>query len=170
MLHRIVSRSAVVIAATVVLAACEDNTTGTPLTPPPPSTAVYVNPIIPDGGYIVEQRILNINGEDALVNVVTPDPTFEVVYPEGNAAEGQVITFNVNLPGVVQSTKDTVPASGIVTPGYWITGNICPDSLNPNPDFCRPVERVIATPAVGNTGYIDVINVVTPAPDLRASR
>ena len=162
MLHRIVSRSVVAFAAVGLLASCEDNTTGTPLTPPPPSTAVTVTAVEPEGGYSVVERSVIIDGIPTLANAVTPDPTFEVLLPDGTVPEGQVINFNVNLPGFVQQSRDTVPASGIVTPGYWVVGNICPDSLNPNPTFCRPVERVIATPASGRTGYLDVINVVTP--------
>jgi hypothetical protein len=164
MLHRIVSRSVVVLAGTVFLAACEDNTAGTPLTPPPASTAVYVTAIEPADGYSIQPRTITIAGVDTVVNAVSPDPTFQVLLPDGSTPEGQVVTFNVNLPGFVEQTKDTVPASGIVTPGYWVVGNTCPDSLNPNPAFCRPVERVIATPVAGSTGFLDVVNVVTPPP------
>jgi hypothetical protein len=166
MLHRIVSRSVVVLAATAFLASCEDNTTGTPLTPPPPSTAVYVTPIEPEGGYGIKDTVINILGVDTTVTIVTPNVEFEVLYPDGSVGVDQVITFNVNLPGLVQATKDTVPASGIVTPGYWIVARPCNV-----PDFCRSPQRVIATPVSGNTGYIDV-STVPPAPpeDLRASR
>lgn len=171
MLHRIVSRSVAVLAGTVILAGCEDNTTGTPLTPPPPSTAVYVTAIEPVGGYSILPRTITIAGVDTVVNAVSPDPTFEVVLPDGSVPVDQVVSFNANLPGFVQQTKDTVPSSGIVTPGYWIVAATCPDSVNPNPTFCRPEERLIATPVAGNSGYLDVINVVTPPPPpLRSPR
>ena len=167
MLHRIVSRSVVVLAATAFLASCEDNTTGTPLTPPPPSTAVYVNPITPEGGYTLKDTTINVAGLDTIVTIVTPNPQFEVVYPEGDVAVGQVITFNVNLPGFVQQTKDTVDAAGLVNPGFWVVGRPC---LTPYPSlgeqpFCRPLQRVIATPVAGGTGFIDVITAPPPVPE-----
>lgn len=168
MLHRIVSRSAVVIAATVVLAACEDNTTGTPLTPPPPSTAVYVNPIIPDEGYGLKDTTISFGAlGDSVVTIVTPAVEFEVVYPDGTPATGQTVTFNPNLPGFVQQAKDTVDAAGLVSPGFWVLGNPCASAEGP---FCRPTQRVIATPLVGNTGYIDVSTVPPAPPELHASR
>ena len=150
MLHRIVSRSAVAFAAVGLLASCEDNTTGTPLPPFTPSTAVNVSPIEVDGGYGDNDTADTINGVDTIVTVVTPDPVFEVLSPEGDPAVGQIINFNVNLPGLLQQTRDTVDAAGFVSPGYWIVGG-------------RPVQRVIATPAAGNTGFIDV-STVPPAP------
>jgi len=163
MLHRMVSRSVVVFAATAFLASCEDNTTGTPLTPPPASTAVYVNPVEPVGGYTVAQRTINLGGVDTTVTVASPDPVFEVVYPEGNAAVGQVITFNVNLPGFVQQTRDTVvDAAGLVSPGYWVVARPCPPNVLET--FCRGVQRVIATPVAGNTGFIDVVVDTLPPP------
>lgn len=143
MLHRIVSRSVVVLAATMFLASCEDNTTGTPLTPPDPSTAVYVTPVIPDGGYTTEEVSLNIGGVDTLVTVVSPNPVFEVVYPDGTPGTGQTINFNINLPGLLQDTKGTVGSDGLVSPGYWVIGE-------------RPVQRIIASPASGEAGYIDI--------------
>ena len=159
MLRRMVSRSVVVLAATAFLASCEDNTTGTPLTPPPASTAVYVTAVEPQGGYSVEQVTITIPAigpvlaRDTVVTVVTPDPVFEVRYPEGDAAVDQVISFSLNLPGLLAQSTATVPASGLVTPGRWIVGNPCPSETG---GFCRSVQRVIAAPAAGNTGYIDV--------------
>lgn len=156
MLHRIVSRSVVVLAATAFLASCEDNTTGTPLTPPPASTAVYVNAITPDSGYGVKDTTITIPelagvpAHDTVVTIASPNPEFEVVTPEGDAATGQVITFNLNLPGLLQQTKDTVPESGLVSPGYWVLGD-------------RAVQRVIASPVSGSTGFIDV-DTTPPAP------
>lgn len=170
MLHRIVSRSVVAFAAVGLLASCEDNTTGTPLTPPPPSTAVYVNPIEPDGGYTTEQRSINIAGVDTTVTVASPNPVFEVVFPDGEAAVGQIINFNVNLPGLVQQTRDTVDVDGFVSPGYWVLAGPCPPGGVPDQTFCRPTQRVIATPAAGNTGFIDISSDTTTAPppeDLR---
>ncbi len=143
MLHRIVSRSVVVLAATVFLASCEDNTTGTPLPPPDPSTAVYVTPVIPVGGYTTEEVTLNIAGVDTTVTVVSPEPIFEVVFPDGTPAAGQAINFSLNLPGLLETNRGTVDASGFVSPGYWVLGD-------------RPVQRVIAAPASGDPGYIDV--------------
>jgi hypothetical protein len=175
MLHRIVSRSVVVLAGTAFLASCEDNTTGTPLTPPPASTAVYVNPVVPEDGYSTEQVTITIPavGEipahDTVVTAVTPNPEFEVTYPDGDPAVDQVITFNLNLPGLIEQSKDTVPASGLVTPGRWIVAEPCP----PSEDFCRPTQRIIATPVAGNAGVIDVsvdTATVVPPPSLRASR
>lgn len=167
MLHRIVSRSVVVLAATAFLASCEDNTTGTPLTPPPASTAVYVTPVVPVDGYTVEQTTITIPevggipAHDTLVTVVVPDPEFEVRYPDGSVATDQVVTFTVNLPGLLEQAKDTVGASGLVTPGRWIVGNPCPPEEG---DFCRPTQRVIAAPVTGNTGFIDVDTTI-PVPD-----
>jgi hypothetical protein len=157
MLHRMVSRSVVVFAATAFLASCEDNTTGTPLTPPPASTAVYVTPVEPVDGYTVEQRVINIGGIDTTVTVASPDPVFTVVYPglDASPAVGQVVTFNVNLPGFVFQTKDTVDAAGLASPGYWVVARPCPPNLV-DETFCRGVQRVIATPVSGNTGFIDV--------------
>jgi hypothetical protein len=171
MLHRIVSRSVVVLAATAFLASCEDNTTGTPLTPPPASTAVYVNVVEPDGGYATEQRSVTLLGVDTVVTVADPDPVFEVLYPDGTPAVGQVVTFNVNLPGFVQQSKDTVDAEGLVSPGYWVMARPCPPLTAPE-TFCRGVQRIIATPVSGNTGFIDVAvdtTTIVP-PDLHASR
>jgi len=161
MLHRIVSRSVVVLAATAFLASCEDNTTGTPLTPPPASTAVYVIAVEPVDGYAVEQvtitipEIGGVPAHDTVVTVVTPDPVFSVVYPglDESPAVGQVITFSLNLPGLLAQGKDTVDAGGLVSPGRWIVGDPCPPETG---DFCRPVHRVIAAPTAGNTGFIDV--------------
>lgn len=175
MLHRIVSRSVVVLAATAFLASCEDNTTGTPLTPPPASTAVTVNPLTPEGGYTLKDTTVNILGVDTIVTIVTPNPQFEVVLPEGDAAVGQIVTFNVNLPGFVQQSKDTVDAAGLVSPGYWVVAKPC---LTPYPSlgevpFCRPLQRVIASPVAGNTGFLDVITAPPPVPEpeeLHASR
>jgi hypothetical protein len=75
--------------------------------------------------------------------VVAPQVFFEVVYPDGSPAVGQVITFNLNLGGLLFQQRDTVDAAGLVSPGAWIFGD-------------RPVQRLIATPVAGNTGFIDV--------------
>jgi len=171
MLHRIVSRSVVAFAAAGLLASCEDNTTGTPLTPPPPSTAVYINPLQPPDSitppdpitgkrdtipvpYTIEQRVVNIDGTDFVVAVVTPDPQFLVQFPDGDVAEGQEIAFSLNLPGALESTRVTVPASGLVSPGRWIVDNPCPPVGGAT--SCRGVQRVIARPTAGNPGFIDV--------------
>jgi hypothetical protein len=207
MLHRIVSRSVFAFAAAGLLASCEDNTTGTPLTPPPPSTAVYVNPVLPDGGFGFEQVVIErpngpdtsvvitdttvvadttvvgidttivvdttFSGDttivtDTTVTIVTPDPVFEAVFPDGQPAVGQTITFNVNLPGFIEQTTDVVDAAGFATPGRWVVAEVCPNPDAP-PPFCRVTQRVIATPVAGNTGFIDVEPVFPPPPppDLR---
>jgi hypothetical protein len=182
MLHRIVSRSVVVLAATAFLASCEDNTTGTPLTPPPASTAVYVNPVEPVDGYSTEEVTITIPavGEvpahDTVVTVVTPDPLFNVTFPSGDAAVGQVVTFNLTLPGLIAQSKDTVDADGQVSPGQWILANVCPNPMPTvppeEPIFCRPVQSVVATPVAGNPGVVNVNASFPPiVPEvLRASR
>jgi hypothetical protein len=152
MLHRIVSRSLVAFAAVGLLASCEDNTTGTPLTPPPPSTAVTVSAV--DLDYTIAQQVVNIDGTDFVVAVVTPDPQFLVELPNGDVAEGQEIAFSLNLPGALESTRVTVPASGLVSPGRWIVDNPCPPVGGAT--SCRGVQRVIARPPAGNPGFIDV--------------
>ena len=163
MLHRIVSRSVVVIAATAFLASCEDNTEGTPLTPPPSSTAVTVTPIIPEGGYTFKDTTVT-DGENTIdVTIVTPNPEFDVRFPDGSAAEGQVITFNLNLPGLLQQTRDTVGTEGLVSPGFWVVGTPCITA--PEGESCRPSQRLIATPVAGNTGYIDVSTEPPPPPE-----
>jgi len=167
MLHRIVSRSGVVLAATAFLASCEDNTTGTPLTPPPASTAVYVSEVAPADGYTIEQTTIKLPDgiTDTTVFVVSPDPVFEVKYPDGAAGEGQVVTFNLNLPGLLAQTKDTADASGLVSPGQWVVASVCP---NPAPEppaepvFCRPTQSVIATPIAGNAAVATVDAVFPP--------
>ena len=158
MLHRIVSRSVVAFAAVGLLASCEDNTTGTPLTPPPPSTAVDVVEVAPEAGYTVEQVSITLpSGTDTTVYAVTPDPVFEVTFPDGSAAVGQIINFNVNLPGFVAQSRDTVDAEGLVSPGRWVVATFCPNPLPVDPPvFCRPTQRVIAAPASGRTGTVDV--------------
>ena len=155
MLHRIVSPTVLVLAATAFLASCEDNTTGTPLTPPPASTAVYVNEVVPEGGYIIEERTVNANGVDTTVLAVSPTPVFEVLYPDGTPAVGQVVTFNLNLPGIITHTKDTVDAGGLVDPGTWYVTKTCPSQVEDDP-FCRPVQTLIATPTSGNAGAVSV--------------
>jgi hypothetical protein len=145
-----VSRSVVVLAATAFLASCEDNTTGTPLTPPPASTAVDVTPVEPVGGYTQEQRTMNIGGVDTTVTVVSPDPVFSVVYPDATPGAGQIVTFDLNLPGIIGQERDTVDAAGLVSPGSWILGPRC------------GTQRLVAAPASGNTGFIDV----APTPQL----
>jgi hypothetical protein len=202
MLHRIVSRTVVVLAATAFLASCEDNTTGTPLTPPPASTAVYVTELVPDSGYAIDTATIPLPGGpdttitadttvagvdttiiadtvvvvDTLVYVVTPDPVFEVKYPDGTAAVGQVITFNLSLPGLIEATKDTVDAAGLVSPGRWLVAQVCPNPLPEPPEepvFCRPTQTVIATPVAGNAA-VATVNTQFPAevpePAARASR
>ena len=164
MLHRMVSRSAGVLgyaALALVVASCEDNTTGTPNTPPPASTAVYVNAIIPEGGYGLGEETITIEGVDTTVTVVVPDPEFEVVYPDGSAAVGQTIQFSLNLPGLLESTTGVVGADGRVTPGRWIVSLPCTAET----DYCRPVQRVIASPASGNIGTIDVSTEPPPPPE-----
>ena len=37
---------------------------------------------------------------DTTVTIVTPDPVFSVLFPNGDAAVGQTINFNLNLPGI----------------------------------------------------------------------
>ena len=170
MLHRIVSRSVVVLAATAFLASCEDNTTGTPLTPPPPSTAVYVNPVTLDEGYAMKDTTVTVGADVVDVTIVSPNPVFSVENPDGSVPEGQVISFNVNLPGFLQQSKDTVGADGLVSPGFWVVGTPCTASEG---DFCRGTQRVIATPVAGTTAFIDVSTEPPPPPepeDLRASR
>ena len=177
MLHRIVSRTVVVLAATAFLASCEDNTTGTPLTPPPASTAVYVNPIVPDSGYATKDTTITIPavGEvpahDTVVTIVTPNPVFEVTNPDGSAAVDQVITFNLALPGLIEQGKDTVLADGLATPGRWIVARPC--TAPEESGFCRTPQRLISTPVAGDTGFIDVSTAppLEPEPEtLRASR
>ena len=166
MLHRIVSRSVVVLAATAFLASCEDNTTGTPLTPPPASTAVYVSEVAPAEGYVITEATITLpSGTDTTVFVVSPDPVFEVKYPDGTAGAGQVITFNLNLPGLIAQTKDTADAAGLVSPGQWVVAQVCP---NPAPEppaepvFCRPTQSVIAQPVAGNAAVVTVDAVFPP--------
>jgi hypothetical protein len=144
MLHRIVSRSVVALAATAFLASCEDNTTGTPLPPPPASTAVDVTPVEPAAGYgFAELAVTLPNGTDTTVTVVSPSPVFHVAFPDGELAAGQTINFSLTLPGLLESTSATVGSDGFVSPGYWAVGD-------------RPVQRIIASPASGNPGIIDV--------------
>ena len=167
MLHRIVSRSVVVLAATAFLASCEDNTDGTPLTPPPASTAVYVSEVAPADGYVISEATIKLPDgvTDTTVFVVTPDPVFEVTYPDGSAGAGQVITFNLNLPGLLAQTKDTADAAGLVSPGQWVVAQVCP---NPAPEppaepvFCRPTQSVIAAPVAGNFAVVTVDAVYPP--------
>lgn len=167
MLHRIVSRSGVVLAATAFLASCEDNTTGTPLTPPPASTAVYVTEVAPVDGYTIAQTTIKLPDgiTDTTVFVVSPDPVFEVKYPDGAAGEGQVVTFNLNLPGLLAQTKDTADAAGLVSPGQWVVAQVCP---NPAPEppaepvFCRPSQSVIAAPVSGTPAVVTVDAVFPP--------
>jgi hypothetical protein len=178
MLHRIVSRSVVVLAATAFLASCEDNTTGTPLTPPPASTAVYVNEVPPADGYTIEEATIPLpgGGGDTTVFLVSPDPVFEVVYPDGSAAVGQVITFNLSLPGLIEQSRDTVDAAGLVSPGRWVVADVCPNPLPEPPEdpvFCRPSQSVIATPVAGNAGVATVdasFPPDVPEPTVRGSR
>lgn len=170
MLHRIVSRSVVVLAATGFLASCEDNTAGTPLPPFTPSTAVYVNEVVPEVDYTVEQVNITLpGGVDTTVYAVTPDPVFEVVLPNGDPAVGQVVNFNVNLPGFVAQRADTVDAFGLVSPGRWVLADVCPNPLPDPPEFCRPTQRVIATPVAGRPGFVDVDASFPPtvAPEIR---
>ena len=152
MLHRIVSRSLVAFAAVGLLASCEDNTTGTPLTPPPPSTAVTVTAL--ELEYTIEQRVVNIDGTDFVVAVVTPDPAFFVEFPDGEPAVGQEVSFSLNLPGALENTRVTVPGTGVVSPGRWIVDNPCPPVGGQT--SCRAVQRVIATPTSGVIGFVDV--------------
>jgi hypothetical protein len=142
----------VAFAAAGLLASCEDNTTGTPLPPPPPSTAVNV--IALDLEYTIEQRVVNIDGTDFVVAVVTPDPAFFVEFPDGEPAVGQEISFSLNLPGALENTRVTVPGTGVVSPGRWIVDNPCPPVGGQT--SCRAVQRVIATPTSGVTGFVDV--------------
>jgi hypothetical protein len=177
MLHRFVSRSAGVFAAVAVgigVAACDDTTTGTPLTPPPPSTAIYVSPVLDSVtvdddtvsiDYTVKDTLVTIFGIDTIVTIVTPNPRFTTEFPNGDIPEGQIITFSVNLPGFLQQTKDTVDATGIVSPGYWVVARPCPQ-LNPEDPFCRPVQRVIAFPVAGDPASIDVNAEFAPPPDV----
>ena len=165
MLHRIVSRSVVVLAATAFLASCEDNTEGTPLTPPPPSTAVDVTAVEPADGYTIGTATITIPevgdvpAHDTVVNVVTPNPAFEVKLPNGDAAVGQVVNFNLSLPGFIAQSRDTVDAAGLVSPGQWIVAGVCPNPLPEPPEtpvFCRPTQSVIAVPVAGNPAAITV--------------
>ena len=144
MLHRIVSRSVVALAATAFLASCEDNTTGTPLPPPAASTAVYVTAVEPAEGYgFADLAVTLPSGTDTVITVVSPSPVFYVAYPDGEVAVGQNINFSINLPGLLQSTTATVDDDGFVSPGYWAVGD-------------RPVQRIIASPVSGNPAFIDV--------------
>jgi len=152
MLHRIVSRSVLAFAAAGLLASCEDNTTGTPL--PPPTTATLVTVTALDLDYTIEQQVVNINGTDFVVAVVSPDPAFFVELQDGEPAVGQEVAFSLNLPGALESTRVTVPGTGVVSPGRWIVDNPCPPVGGAT--FCRAVQRVIATPTAGNLGFIDV--------------
>ena len=152
MLHRIVSRSLVAFAAVGLLASCEDNTTGTPL--PPPTTATLVTVTALDLDYTIEQQVVNINGTDFVVAVVSPDPAFFVELQDGEPAVGQEVAFSLNLPGALESTRVTVPGTGVVSPGRWIVDNPCPPVGGAT--SCRGVQRVIATPTAGNPGFIDV--------------
>ncbi len=140
MLHRMVSRSAGAFAAAAFglgLAACEDNTTGTPLTPPPASTAVYVN--------VVNTAVNPAPTTGTAGRVVAPAAVFKVTYPDGTPAVGQVIAFSLNLGGHLHQTKDTVDAGGFASPGRWILG------------ARAATQRLIASPVAGNAGFIDVV-------------
>ena len=119
------------------LAACEDNTTGTPLTPPPASTAVYVN--------VVNTAVNPAPTTGTAGRVVAPAAVFKVTYPDGTPAVGQVIAFSLNLGGHLHQTKDTVDAGGFASPGKWILG------------ARAATQRLIASPVAGNAGFIDVV-------------
>lgn len=159
MLHRIVSRSVVALAATAFLASCEDNTTGTPLPPPTPSTAVYVSAVEPAEPYtVVDQAITLPDGSVEILPTVQPELVFQVLNPDGTIPVGQTITFTVNLPGFVENQTAVVDANGFVSPGYWVVGSPCETpypSVGEVP-FCRPLQRVIAAPVAGDAAYIDV--------------
>jgi hypothetical protein len=129
---------------------------------------VYVAAVEPVGGYTTEQVTITIPevgavpAHDTIVTVVSPNPAFVVTYPNGDAAVDQVISFSLNLPGVIEQTKDTVVAGGLASPGRWIVASPCDIGA----EFCRPVQRVIATPVAGDAGFIDVDTSapVPPAP------
>lgn len=166
MLHRMVSRPAGFLgyaALALAVASCEDNTTGTPITPPPPSTAVYVEAVTPEGGYFVDTTTITVQrpdttisapdttivgidttitidttivlvDKDTVVSIVAPDPVFFVVLPNGDTAVGQTVNFSLTLPGLLEQTSDVVDADGHVTTGRWILTKVCPNPLPEPPD------------------------------------
>ena len=54
---------------------------------------------------------------------------------------------------------------GLVSPGYWVVGTVCITAPERGCRFCRPTQRVIATPVAGNTGIIDVSTEPPPPPE-----
>jgi hypothetical protein len=132
MLHRIVSRSVVVLAGTAFLASCEDNTTGTPLTPPPPSTAVVVSAVAPVP-------------EDGVVDTDIAGPvTFKATNPDGSPGAGIVLQFIAAGGGVVERSQATTGSDGTASPGVWHLGRKA------------GTQRVTASPPSGDPAFIDV--------------
>lgn len=141
MLHRIVSRYAGVFAAATLglgLAACEDNTTGTPLPPPDVPNAYSIVAVAPpDETFPVDE-------------VLSPNPQFRVLGPDGSGAANVAVTFSLNQGGLLQSTSATSDANGFVSPGEWRLGTKA------------GVQRLVASPPIGAAGFIDVTT--TPGP------
>jgi hypothetical protein len=143
MLHRIVSRSAVVLAATAFLASCEDNTSGTPNEPPPGSTAVVVRAVeAPDSG-VVDTDL----AEPVVVKVTNPD---------GTPATSVVVTFGLTTGGLLEHTQVTTDANGLASPGIWHLGKKAGN------------QRLTATPPSGDPAIINVTAVPGPFKSLDA--
>lgn len=132
MLHRMVSRSAVVFVATAFLASCEDNTTGTPLPPPDVSTAYTVTVASPPP----EPNVVE--------GLVSPNVVFLVSNPDGTPAAGVPITFTINQTGLLQNITATSGSDGLVSPGEWHLG------------FRAGPQRLVASPALGTRAFVTV--------------
>ncbi len=144
MLHRIVSRSAVVLAATAFLASCEDNTSGSPQEPPPASTAVVVKAVdpVPDSG-VVDTDL----AEPVVVKVTNPD---------GSPAPSVVVTFGLTTGGLIEHTQVTTDANGLASPGIWHLGKKA------------GLQRLTATPPSGDPAIVNVTAVPGPFAQLDA--